>query len=113
HDRFWASRGVQVVRQGERSTIVDDAELFLLTDPRTLVMMRIREGVEKALWLKPDLLIVRLRNMREEQYRETAVCGEDGSFVRYQRSYGGWESRLGRGWLITDPDLARRLEKSQ
>src|SRR4051812_38614694 len=84
HDRFWASRGVQVVRLGERSTIVDDAELFLLTDPRTLVTLRIREVVEKMLWMKPDLLTVRLRNQREEQYRETAVCTEDGTFVRYQ-----------------------------
>src|SRR5262245_49039126 len=70
HDRFWASRGVQVVRLGERSTIVDDAELFLLTDPRTLVMLRIREVVEKMVWLNSDLLTVRLRNEREAQYRE-------------------------------------------
>jgi len=28
HDRYWASRGVQVVRQGEPSDIVNGAELF-------------------------------------------------------------------------------------
>jgi hypothetical protein len=33
HDRYWASFGVQVVRQGEPSEIVRHAELFLLTDP--------------------------------------------------------------------------------
>src|SRR3954471_12401324 len=80
HDRFWASRGVQVVRLGERSTIVEDAGLFLLTDPRTLVTMRIREVVKKMVWMKPDVLIVRLHNQREEQYRESAVCTEDGTF---------------------------------
>ena len=53
HDRFWASRGVQVVRMGERSTIVDDAELFLLTDPRMLVTLRISRVVEKMVWMKP------------------------------------------------------------
>jgi len=87
---------VQVVRLGEPSTIVDDAELFLLTDPRTLVTLWIREVVDKMIWMKPDLLIVRLRNQREAQYRETVMCELDGSFLRYQRSYGGWDSRLAR-----------------
>src|SRR5687768_12427343 len=30
HTRFWAAQGVQVVRQGEPSAIVDHAELYLL-----------------------------------------------------------------------------------
>jgi len=112
HDRFWAARGVQVVRLGEPSTIVDDAELFLLTDPRTLLTMRIREVVEKMVWMQPDLLIVRLRNQREAQYRETALCAEDGTFVRYQRSYGGWDSRLARVCFTRDADLARRWQSA-
>jgi lipopolysaccharide/colanic/teichoic acid biosynthesis glycosyltransferase len=103
---------VQVVRSGEPSTIVDDAELFLLTDPRTLVTVRIREVVEKMVWMKPDLLMVRLRNQREEQYRETAVCQEDGTFVRYQRSYGGWDSRLARVGFTRDKDLARSWQNA-
>ena len=36
HTRYWAAHGVQVVRQGEPSQIVPHAELFLLTDPRSL-----------------------------------------------------------------------------
>ena len=28
HDRFWASRGVQVVRPGDAAPLVDDADLF-------------------------------------------------------------------------------------
>src|SRR4051794_22939455 len=104
HDRFWAARGVQVVRLGEPSAIVDHAELFLLTDPRTLVTLRIREVVEKVVWMKPDLLIVRLRNKREAQYHETVV-EEGGAFVRYQRSYGGWDSRLARLGFTRDPEI--------
>src|SRR3954467_7977906 len=38
HTRYWASHGVQVVRQGEPSEIVKHAELFLLTDPTTLTL---------------------------------------------------------------------------
>jgi lipopolysaccharide/colanic/teichoic acid biosynthesis glycosyltransferase len=112
HDRFWASRGVQVVRLGERSTIVDDAELFMLTDPRTLVTMRIREVVEKAIWMQPDLLIVRLKNMREEQYSETAVCDSRGAFIRYHRNYGGWDSRLARICFTRDPVLVRNWQNA-
>lgn len=107
HDRFWASRGVQVMRLGRPSTIVDNAELFLLTDPRVLVAFSIRQVVEKAVWMRPDLLIVRLRNTREAQYREAAVCAADGTFIRYQRSYGGWDARLARVCFTRDKDLAR------
>jgi len=107
HDRFWASRGVQVVRMGEPSTIVDDAELFMLTDPRMLLTLNIRRVVEKMIWLKPDVLIVRLANTREEQYRETAMCAPDGTFIRYQRRYGGWDARLARVCFTRDKDLAR------
>ena len=39
HDRCWAARGVQVVRQGEPSDIVDGAELFLLTEPHILTII--------------------------------------------------------------------------
>ena len=112
HDRFWAARGVQVVRMGERSEIVEGAELFMLTDPRTLVTMRIREVVEKAIWVQPDLLIVRLKNMREEQYSETALCDSQGAFIRYQRNYGGWDSRLARICFTRDPVLVRNWQNA-
>ena len=36
HTRYWASNGVQVVRQGEPSEIVRHAELFLLTESPNL-----------------------------------------------------------------------------
>ena len=38
YTRYWAAMGVQVVRQGEPSPIVTHAELFLLTEPKTLVL---------------------------------------------------------------------------
>ena len=54
HDRFWAARGVQVVRQGEKSEIVANAELFLLTPPRSLVIFKLGLVVEKnVVWEPP------------------------------------------------------------
>ena len=40
HDHFWAARGVFVVRLGEVTEIPRDAELYMLTDPRTLAIFR-------------------------------------------------------------------------
>ena len=70
HDRFWASRAVQVVRCGEPTEIVASAELFLLLDPGSLVLFRLRDLIEDLSWLKPDLLVVRLRGRAGQHYRE-------------------------------------------
>src|SRR3974390_1135692 len=86
HDRFWAARGVEVVRQGEPSEIVEGAELFLLTDPRTLTIFRIRDVLNALNWLDPDILFVRLSSNRKRGYHETVVADENDRFVRFQRS---------------------------
>ena len=107
HDRYWAARGVHVVRQGELAEIPDEAELYLLTGPRTLVMFRVRRFLELLSWAKPDVLYVRIRNQRDHGYRESAVTDEDGQFVRFKRSYGSSDSRLARVAFTADPGLAR------
>ena len=48
HDRFWAARGVQVVRQGEASEIIKHAELYLLTDPNSLSIFRMGRPTRTA-----------------------------------------------------------------
>ncbi len=107
HDRFWAARGVQVVRQGEPSEIVDHAELFLLTDARTLAIFKLMRSVDVLSWLKPDILYVRLHDERERRYQERVLTGDDGAFVRFERRYGGSDARLARVVLTTDRRLAQ------
>jgi lipopolysaccharide/colanic/teichoic acid biosynthesis glycosyltransferase len=107
HDRYWAARGVQVVRQGDRSEIVDKAELFLLTDAQTLVMFRLRDLVDTLSWLKPRALCVRLRDQRKQGYRERVVTDQEGRFVRFERSYGQTVCRVARVVLTPDHELAR------
>jgi lipopolysaccharide/colanic/teichoic acid biosynthesis glycosyltransferase len=111
HDRYWAARGVQVVRQGEPSEVVDDAELFLLTDARTLSLFRLARSVEVLSWLKPDLLIIRLHDAREREYREQVVSDDDGNFERFERLYGGLDSRLARAGLTPERRLAQLWQK--
>ncbi len=106
HDRFWAARGVQVVRLGESSEIVEDAELFLLIAPRLLTMFRIRPLVDLLSWIKPDILWVRIHHSVERGYRETAVTDEDGRFLRFQRSYGGSDARLARAAITPQRAIA-------
>lgn len=105
-DRFWASRGVQVVRQGERSEIVEGAELFLLTDPRTMCIFKLGELIELLSWEKPDVLFVRLHCNRELGYREFVVSDDNNQFKRFQRSYGGSDSRLARVALTPERQIA-------
>src|SRR5450432_1110025 len=65
HHRYWAAHGVQVVRQGEPSEIVKHAELYLLTDPRSLILFRMSNVIEALNWIKPQVLFLRLHDQRE------------------------------------------------
>src|ERR671927_384067 len=56
HPRYWASHGVQVVRQGEPSEIVRHAELFLLTDPTTLTLFKLAPLMDTLNWVNPQAL---------------------------------------------------------
>ena len=112
HDRFWAARGVQVVRQGEPSEIVDGAELFLLTEPNILTNFKLSRLVEFLSWIKPDVLYVRLHDDRERGYRERAITDADGGFVRFERIYDAMDCREARVALTPERRLAQLWQKS-
>src|SRR5947209_7798500 len=96
HDRFWASRGVQVVRQGESTEIVQDAELFLLTPSDSLVIFKLSGMIEKLAWAQPDLIVARVHDEREKGYSEHIVADKQGRFTRFQRVYSDRDGRRGR-----------------
>src|SRR5208282_6852620 len=100
--------GVQVVRQGEPSEIVRDAELYLLTDPRSLVLFRMSEVIETLNWIKPTVLFLRLHDDRERGYRERVITDDTNRFVRFQRLYdASADLRLARAVLTPDREVAR------
>ena len=109
HDRFWASRGVQVVRQGEPSEIVQGAELFLLTNPGSLLIFDLAAPriMDVLNWTEPDLLQNRIRDRSEKGYRDRAISDSEGAFVRFERSYGIRQAVLARICLTRDMQLAR------
>lgn len=112
HDRFWASRGVQVVRPGDAAPLVDDADLFLLSDARSLSVFRITQVIDTLHWLKPQMLFVRLHGAFEQGYSERVIVDEEDRFVRFERVYSASDWRLGRVALTASPQLARTWQAS-
>jgi lipopolysaccharide/colanic/teichoic acid biosynthesis glycosyltransferase len=108
HHRFWAAHGVQVVRQGEPSEIIHHAELYLLTDPRSLVLFKMVSVIDVLNWLKPQILFLRLHDRREKGYREKVITDDKNRFVRFQRLYDGSEDlRLARAVLTPEQEIAK------
>ena len=105
HTRYWASNGVQVVRQGEPSEIVRHAELFLLIESPTFAQFRLADVVDALNWIKPQLMFIRLHDTRDRAYREHVVTDEFEQFVRFERRYEA-SSRLTRVALTPDRDVA-------
>jgi len=106
HSRYWASLGVQVVRQGEPSEIVKHAELYLLTDPGSLTLFKLALLMDSLNWVRPQVLFVRLHDGRERGYRENAVTDDHGNFIRFQRLYDASRS-LTRVVMTPDREVAQ------
>jgi len=113
HDRFWAARGVQVVRQGFTDPLSSDAELFLLTDPHSFSIFRLGQLVEAVSWLKPKVLFVRLHITREQGYHERIITDRHDRFLRFDRVYGSADWRLARVALTPRRDGAEMWQRAQ
>lgn len=113
HVRYWAAHGVQVVRQGEPSQIVSDAELYLLIDPRSLVWFRLADVMEVLNWVQPQVLFLRLHDDRERGYREKVVTDRNGRFLRFQRLYDVSDDMgLARAVLTEDREIAQMWQSA-
>ncbi len=112
HDRFWAARGVQVLRQGGGEPIAQDAELYLLMDAHSLAIFPLGQLIDTLNWLKPDALFVRLRNACEHGYRERIITDSRNRFRRFEREYGGSDSRVTRVALTPNAQLAHLWQQS-
>ena len=55
---------MNVVRQGEAGPVAADAELYLLTDPRTLIVFRLRPVLDTLSWSKPGVMFASPRETR-------------------------------------------------
>ncbi len=88
HDRYWASRGVQIVRAGDPAgSLAQTAELFLLLPPGLLVFFDLRRVIDLFNQLDPVLIRIRLLDENHPSYREQLFADADGRFLRFQRDY--------------------------
>jgi lipopolysaccharide/colanic/teichoic acid biosynthesis glycosyltransferase len=106
HERFWASRGVQVVSRGDPTPVSEAAELYLLVEPAHYCLFRLDQILDTLSWLKPKLLFVRVHDSHEHVYREQIITDENEGFVRFHREYGGSDCRLIRAAICSNPQLA-------
>lgn len=106
HDRFWAARGVQVVRQGQPSEIVKHAELYLLTDKDSLSIFRLGKVVDTMSWLKPQVLFARIHDTHDPGYQERVITDHEDNFVSFERVYRHLNYRLGRVAVTSDENIA-------
>src|SRR4051794_23003824 len=88
HDRFWAARGIQVVRWGgEGDPPGRGAELYMLVGCDHLAVFDLGSLLDTLFWTKPQVLCVRLSDVREHGYREWAQVDLSGRFAGFRRSY--------------------------
>ncbi len=108
HARFWKSRGIQVVPSGSPGLEINKrAELYLLVSRSHMVIMELHTAVELLSWLNPDLLMLRLGQREQRDYREVVEARADGHFLRFRREYESTRSqRQARVALTTNRDLA-------
>jgi lipopolysaccharide/colanic/teichoic acid biosynthesis glycosyltransferase len=111
HDRFWAARGVCVVRVGEPGDVPLDAELYLLTDARTLAVFRLAPLIETFSWVAPSVMFLRLQSRRDQGYREHVALDENGDFLRYERWYGDVLPHLTRAALTRNSRIAHMWQQ--
>ena len=112
HDRYWASRGVQVVRCGEQISLSSDAKLFLLTDDRSLFVFSLAPISDTLSWLKPSLMFIRLHDTVEHGYREQVLADEEGRFLSFKRQYQDADIRLNRLCLTPRREVAEAWQQA-
>jgi lipopolysaccharide/colanic/teichoic acid biosynthesis glycosyltransferase len=106
HDRYWASRGVQVVSVGQNTPVDHKAELYLLIDPARLVLFDLQNWIHLMNWTKPDLLLLRVHAKRNLDYREVLTANDEGDFLRFERRYKAGQILSARVGLTCDRELA-------
>ncbi|HYO07777.1 MAG TPA: sugar transferase [Tepidisphaeraceae bacterium] len=106
HDRFWAARGVCVVRPNDQTPIPQRADLFMLTDDRTLVLFPLRQAVDQLYWVKPEVLFIRLRGRPPKVYRELIRQDASARFLKFERDYGTTAGATARVALTRDRRVA-------
>jgi lipopolysaccharide/colanic/teichoic acid biosynthesis glycosyltransferase len=106
-DRYWAVKGIQVVRRGEGATAQRGPAMYLLIEPGELVLFELAPLVKRFNRLKPRALRLRVRDDSTRPYSETVLADGQDRFIAIRRSYRALTRSTTRAWLTPDRSLAR------
>lgn len=106
HDRYWASKGVGVVRPGSGEPVPTGPALYLLLDVDDLVDFEWAPVVRQMHRLRPRLMRIRIRDDHAVPYSETVVTDGADRFIAIRRLYRGRTHSTARGWLTASRSLA-------
>ncbi|MGP1271839.1 MAG: sugar transferase [Phycisphaerales bacterium] len=107
HDRYWASRGLQVVRPGGTPPDAKGPELFLLLSSSLFVDFPIGPVLKSVAWLRPRAVRIRLINKSHSPYAERVIREPDGRFVAFERDYTQRGVDAAQVWVTPSLQLAR------
>lgn len=113
HDRYWASRRVQVIRRGMGTQPNRAASLFMLLEQDDVIMTELTSIARVMRWDKPRLLRVRLVEHDRDQYVERVDADEMGRLVAIRRVYSPRARRATRIQFTIDPILAGHWASTQ
>ncbi len=107
HDRYWASKGVQVVRLGRTKVEERGPLLYLLVEEPDLLFLDLSRAVRELNWLKPRALRLRVTDRHADPYVETVVADASGRLIAVRREYRARTRSTRRALLTPEPGLAK------
>ena len=114
HDRYWASRRVEVVRLGSNASVKRKGPaVYLLTGPDDLVLFPIGPVLRQNGWLRVAGIRLRLREQARDRYAERVRTDAEGRVQAIHRDYSRHTRGTTRVILTREPDLARVWALSQ
>lgn len=112
HDRWWASRSVQIVRPGDE-VVAKGPRLYVLMEAGVAAVFPLRGAVRRLEWLRARALRVRIVEEERAGYRETVEEDAAGDFRAIRRRYWARVTRDSRAVITPDPRLAELWSRRQ
>jgi lipopolysaccharide/colanic/teichoic acid biosynthesis glycosyltransferase len=107
HNRYWASKRVQVVPLGGGGVAPKGPAMYLLIEPGDLVLFDLRPRIQQFNRVKPRVMRLRIRDDNHQAYSERVIADDHDRFIAVRRTYGAQTRTTARAWLTPDRSLAK------
>ncbi|MCA9278733.1 MAG: sugar transferase [Phycisphaeraceae bacterium] len=113
HDRYWASRGIQVVRPGRGDTVQKGPKVFLLIGRTAVVDFKLQSVLSALHWQHLSAVRVRIVDDSTDLYHESVHTDDEGRVLKIARSYAGQLATTAQVWVTTHQPLAELWAQSE